>query len=95
MSILIKGMEMPKKGCHHTLTIYADGTIAIGKSTDYKAVEIPTPHGRLIDVDAFFEDICNDLNDMTRIGIAVDGNWLWAKLDDALNNAQTIIEKEE
>lgn len=59
-----------------------------------EAVEIPK-HGRLIDADAFFEDICNDLNAMTKIGIAVNGDWLWAKLEDALEHALTIIEAEE
>lgn len=45
---------------------------------------------RIIDADALYKDICDDLNQMTKIGIMVDGEWLWAKLNDALENAPTI-----
>ena len=48
--ILIKGMELPKDGCHHTLSIYADGSVEIGRKNNYKAIEVPT-HGRLIDAE--------------------------------------------
>ena len=49
MGILIKGMEMPKDGCHHMICIYADGTVSTGGRV-YMAVSVP-PHGRLIDAD--------------------------------------------
>lgn len=45
---------------------------------------------RLIDADELYKDICDSLNQMTKIGIMVDGEWLWAKLNDALENAPTI-----
>lgn len=45
---------------------------------------------RIIDADALMKDICDSLNQMTDIGIAVDGDWLWAKLNDAIDNAPTI-----
>lgn len=45
---------------------------------------------RLIDADALMKDICDSLNQMTDIGITVDGDWLWAKLNDAIDNAPTI-----
>lgn len=45
---------------------------------------------RAIDADVFYKDICDSLNEMTRIGIAVDGEWLWGKLNDSLANAPTI-----
>ena len=51
MSILIKGVEMPKDGCHHTICIYADGTVSTGGRA-YMAIPVPK-HGRLIDADAF------------------------------------------
>ncbi len=50
MSILIKGMKMPKDGCHHIICIYADGMVSTGGRA-YTAVPVP-PHGRLIDADA-------------------------------------------
>lgn len=45
---------------------------------------------RTIDADALYKDICDSINEMTKIGIMVDGEWLWAKLNDALENAPTI-----
>lgn len=45
---------------------------------------------RLIDADELMNDICESLNQMTNIGIVVDGEWLWGKLNDALDNAPTI-----
>ena len=53
MSILIKGMEMPRRGM--VVNIYGDGRVTnhfdeSGKTIG-KAVPVP-PHGRLIDADA-------------------------------------------
>lgn len=48
---------------------------------------------RLIDADALFKDICDSINEMTKIGLMVDGDWLWGKLNDALENAPTIEPK--
>ena len=62
---------------------------------DCPLVEVPEPHGRLIDADAMFKDICDSINEMTAIGVAVDGQWLWDKLNDALENAPTIIPASE
>ena len=55
--LLIKGMEMPKHGdkllC---IDIWPSGKVSISSDPMCKtvgiAVEIPTPHGRLIDADA-------------------------------------------
>ena len=68
MSVLIKGMEMPK-ACHdcpieydgiycnlqdheHTIDIIKDE-----KEPDCPLVSVQTPHGRLIDADAFDERV--------------------------------------
>ena len=45
---------------------------------------------RLVDADMLFKDICDSIEEMTKIRIGVDGEWLWAKLNDALENAPTI-----
>ena len=58
-------------------------------------VPLPTEHGRLGDLDAVMDDICNSINEMTKIGLAVDGEYLWGKLNDAIDNAQTIIEADK
>ena len=59
MAVLIKGMEMPKRGM--VVNIYADGRVTnhfdeFGKTIG-KAVPVPEPHGRLIDADALKTDI--------------------------------------
>ena len=59
MSIILKGIDMPKeKDEALLLLILGDGTVAekIGSDryeemTDTQAIQIPTPHGRLIDGD--------------------------------------------
>lgn len=45
---------------------------------------------RLIDADALMEDINSSIDAMTNVGIMVDGEWLWGKLNDAIENAPTI-----
>ena len=59
MSILIKGMEMPQGNSTINVLIYADGTVYTGHVNDsrYSAVSVTTPHGRLIDADAFDERV--------------------------------------
>ncbi len=62
MSVLIKGMEMPKEGT--VLVINSCGEVwshtwpAMGyiRKDKAKAVEVSTPHGRLIDADALEKD---------------------------------------
>lgn len=49
---------------------------------------------RLIDADALLKDINDSLDEMTNIGIVVDGDWLWAKLYDAIENASIIESKQ-
>lgn len=67
MSILIKGMEMPKNCLECSFKFvdikYGDGCclftgivcLSIGRQDRCPLIEIPTPHGRLIDADALFE----------------------------------------
>lgn len=91
---------MPKEG-RLTLQISADGAVYVVNSCSITAETYTTdavpvlPHGRLIDADAMYKDICDSINAMTAIGVAVDGQWLWDKLNDALENAPTIIQAED
>ena len=72
MSVLIKGMEMPKScgDCNFYYTDYEEGTAIClatscyvtprqynkgNRDSDCPLVEIPTPHGRLIDADTVEE----------------------------------------
>ena len=62
MSILIKGMEMPKNctECHARCRLYLNGRKF--RHPDCPLIEIPTLRGRLIDADALLnKTICNPL----------------------------------
>lgn len=103
MSILIKGMEMPKEN-RLTLQISADGAVYVVNrcritTETYTTDAVPVqPHGRLIDADAL----------MKTCGMAIDcydcpnGEHGWCKrsqdaanICEAIEDAPTIIEANE
>ena len=97
MSIILKGIDMPKD--IDELRLIINGmSIAIEPT---KAIQIPTPHGRLIDADAFVKDFtqnyeeCRDVGyfsseeSETIAGVVASG----VALD--VYNAPTILEAEE
>lgn len=45
---------------------------------------------RLIDADALMDNINERIENMTSVGIAVDGAYLWALIYDEIKNAPTI-----
>ena len=51
MSLIIKGMELPKNGESTTITVYGDGVWCahFDNEPHGKAVPFPEKHGRLID----------------------------------------------
>lgn len=70
MSILIKGIDLPRNGdCHH-ITIYDNGNTYITTSNvlyetdrkDVEVVEIPTPHGRIVDLEKLKEEFAMKKN---------------------------------
>ena len=91
MSILIKGMEMPREGVSlfvevnstgHIICQYSDDIVHYGYKS--RAVPVPTPHGRLIDADA-----------LCRIdGKDEDGFSCQIVYDWDIEEAPTIIEAE-
>lgn len=95
MSVLIKGMEMPKDGGLFCIVVHPDGKVYINLDLECKqvvatAVPVP-PHGRLIDADAlkdteiiFNRDEWEDTFD--------DGLLF---VTDLIDNAPTIIPAEE
>ena len=90
MSILIKGIDMPKEGKGIELVfipkdgdiIYNSESMSIGAD---RIVEIPTPHGRLIDGDEF-KSWVDDWYDCTDIGNIVE-SWI--------DERPTILKAEE
>ena len=65
MSILIKGMAMPK-GCNECAQFWCDHcrihntTVTLKRHEDCPLIEIPTPHGRLIDADDAMKHLADD-----------------------------------
>lgn len=59
MSVIIKGMEMPKEGVYHAVITFDGDSLGVrippSKEPFFlgRIVHIPTPHGRLIDADAY------------------------------------------
>lgn len=95
MSILIKGIEMPKAGNWKTIRIYYEGTCAEPNCQgDCKYIQgceaIPVhPHGRLIDVDAVQETVLKLVDD----GWDITRND-YKRMSDILYECPTIIEAE-
>lgn len=88
MSILIKGMGIPKDYKYVDVRIFRDGTATTSTAEKpfYKkmdVVEVPTPHGRLIDADALIKQAITqfDWNDVVDV--------------EDITNAPTIIPAEE
>lgn len=90
MSIIIKGMDMPKEGIGVRMVILYNGQVfldnGVGVPT-YQAIEIPTPHGRLIDADDFI-DVCEMLADKN------DDRRPWEQAEWIAKDMITILEAE-
>ena len=87
MSILIKGLKLPPVGIRQCIVSFADNCLLItdvcGKILfESEYVEVPTPHGRLIDADGI-EKCVHEWYDV--------GEYVFA---DTIRNADTIIEAE-
>ena len=79
MSILIKGMNLPKEEV--AVIIYSDGEVRTEGWEKYSAVEVPE-HGRLIDADELKKNGC----------WFPTGTWMeYAVTMSAINNAPTVI----
>ena len=87
MSIILKGINLPKDNKPLNLEIYSDGHIWINWGPEYErkdnvAIQIDRPHGRLKDFDG------NGIHP-----IIVDGVYM-VRVDD-LDEMPTILEAEE
>ena len=103
MSVLIKGMEMPALCQECDLYIegacYAKGyrdyrsIMDMSKPDDCPLIEVPTPHGRLIDADAFVEDLTNSADKVWNLLSPVTQQVIRRVCDD-IKKYPTIIEAE-
>lgn len=96
MSILIKGMEMPKDGDVLTVKKDVDGKIYIKQSRTlgYSAelIELP-PHGRLIDADSLKETLDYYIRE-AGWSDEINEALTWVR-DEFIDHEPTIIEAEE
>ena len=98
MGIYVKGMTVPKNCCdcpcfndfgYYFCNLDDERRDVYDDRPEWcPLVEIPTPHGRLIDADALVPDVCHDWED----------SW-YLKSDDysekCIRNAPTVIEAED
>ena len=91
MSIIIKGMDMPKScwecgmfGCSLNERLKHVET----RNPECPLIEIPSPHGRLIDADDFI-DVCEMLADKN------DDRRPWEQAEWIAKDMITILEAEE
>lgn len=101
MSVLIKGLEMPIMPKSLTqgeavpyidVRIFADGNAVTSKGerpyyTEYSAVPVPTPHGRLIDADVLYDKLRMCLKTITYVSSDT--------FTQAVDMTPTVIESEE
>lgn len=97
MSILIKGMEMPKNCLECPLVV------CLSVESDCPLVPVP-PHGRLIDADALMHEFDKAQRTMEQHGREYSCSFLsssqeisteWYCVEDMVENAPTIIPAEE
>ena len=77
MSIIIKGMDMPKASNEDCIAVIrSNGKVEVWqtgmKEFDAQAIQIPTPHGRLIDADKIpYTDLNDDPKSKVRVYVAL------------------------
>lgn len=89
MSIILKGIDLPKEGEEITLAIFHDGDIVSYKywlPKEAEAIQIPKGHGRLIDASKLIKSYMK--------GTKTDIDDFYDTID-IIDNAPTIIEAEE
>lgn len=105
MSILIRGMEMPQSCFEcpfmlHRCFCLVNPKIEFtdeeyselkGRYSGCPLAEVPTPHGRLIDMDV----ILAQLREMSLDDCSLAEDLIEHGIDDVLDDAPTIIERED
>lgn len=99
MSIILKGIDLPKGYGHIHLEIYPNGDVEAEwdqDSKDYRAIQIPKGHGRLIDGGAL-ETVFKDMAKCEWNQKASPISWAYAFEDtiDEIHDTPTILEAEE
>ena len=104
MSVIVKGIKLPKNERYVDIRIFADGraTTATGERPFYRemdVIELP-PHGRLVDADRMIKDIKAQLHIVRMLGYkepVMDeiANEIENGFMQEIANAPTVLEAEE
>lgn len=97
MSMLIKGIDLPKDIDFVEITTYKNGIprMTIGKGRD-DAIQIDRPHGRLIDGDKLRATLRRWAEDeWNQKASPVSWAYAYEDLIDLIDDAPTILEAEE
>ncbi len=89
MSIILKGIDLPKEGEEITLAIFHDGDIVSYKywlPKEAEAIQIPKGHGRLIDASELIKSYMK--------GTKTDIDDFYDTID-IIDDAPTILEEEK
>lgn len=76
MSIILKGIDLPKEGEKITLAIFHDGDIVSYKywlPKEAKAVQIPKGHGDIIDRNQVFTYSHRDVQNLEEVPVILKG----------------------
>ena len=97
MSILIKGMEMSDKVT--TIVIFPEGKARVFRQDiDHDewltVIEVPAPHGRLIDADELEEKCHGQALDEWNKATGTTWGYAYATFESDVEDAPTIIEAE-
>lgn len=95
MSILIKGVEMPKGHKASVLTLLPDGRCIDEWGDVFEAVGVPTPHGRLIDADVLAERCGKQAVDAWNRQTGTTWGYAYVEFENDVEDAPTIIEAED
>lgn len=105
MSVLIKGMQMPEsccvcpvnmESCNYGFEYLRDHPeLYERRAENCPIVEVPTPHGRLIDADALAKTIAEHVYPVADYFNSRDYGMFWTGgIEKAINEQSTIIEAE-
>lgn len=96
MSILIKGIDLPKSDEYIPMRIYGNGHIWVNGAYKGVAIQVPTPHGRLIDGDELRATLRRWTEDeWNQKASPVSWAYAYEDLIDLIDDAPTILEAEE
>lgn len=103
MSVIIKGMKLPKKSdrreCSIAVVQNRPVSIAFSRTKTnpfecFECAEIPTPHGRLIDADRLMEVIEKNSYMLKGYYNSLENGMFLTGIKQAIDEAPTIIEAE-